>query len=177
MELAQKEEQKQSFWDLLNLLEQIDECVVQLSPEEISRVLEKSQLKVDTYKYVLDKLKSHAEYLGQRAAEFAAAMQATENHVKRLKAHLVWVLEQKGTDRWPGKDYQIKLVATQSIQPQIEPNSRLSLKFPDCVKRSYSWDKKALKEALQDPESPLQDYAKVQTNKSIRFSVRREKAQ
>ena len=171
--MEQALEQTRSLWDLLDLLEKIDEGILNLSIPEQESILKESQVKIDRYKAVIDRLENHSRFLGERAAEFTDQKRIVDSKVKRIKEYLIRVLRLKGTDRWTGETFQVKIANSEAVHAIAEPNSALSLQFPKLVNRRYSWDKRALKEELSKEKSPLHKFARIIKNENVKFSFRK----
>jgi hypothetical protein len=83
--LTEAEPPKPTLFGLLAALKAVDEDMIELNLDEQIDLIENGRVKVDSYKYVIDKLEVQAIFLKQREEEIVKARRTIENNIKRIK--------------------------------------------------------------------------------------------
>lgn len=170
-------ESPNTFHQLLMALQSADDAIESVDLDKQIDLLEGAKIKVDNYKYLIDKLELQSEYLLAREQEFAAAKTSVKKNVARLKEHLIFALQANQFEKFTGHEYvvrQAKAAPSLDIKAS-EPTLSHAIKYPDYVRTSYNWDKKSLLEALKLGEDPgAQLIAGLKQTVYIKFSVNKE---
>lgn len=164
-----------NIFDILKKMNEIDDLLEdQTSFEEQIDLLEEGKAKVDGYKYIIDKLESHAEHLAKKEAEIKQAKTTCQNKVKALKEGLLKALEANGFEKFTGNDWIVRRQKSQdALSITRQPLASDLIKHPDIVEVKYEWRKKPFREKLAEA-SDLQEIAKLEENYHIRFAVNKE---
>lgn len=100
--------------------------------------------KIDSYKYVFDKLESGCEFFKKKEEEMRRARKSYENYIQRLKEHLKFTMESLTVSELRGNNYRFKLQRSKPIVVILN-ESVLSAKYIR-EKITLEVDKKAIKE-------------------------------
>lgn len=169
---------EESIFDILRAIDQFDNSVDELDPQKLKDYISKLNLKVDNYKDVLDSCDARIEVLKKRIEELSLAKKQLENKKKAIRDCLVYAMETEGFKKLPGDYYQATLVVKDlvTIKDKIEPpDAKQYMKFPNFIKRSYSWSSADLiREIKANPEFELAGMGEKVKSKSIKFSIRKD---
>lgn len=158
---------------LLTTLEQADAGLSEFNPNEHMEFLLKSELKIDSYHYILKKYESRITEVQAEIDELTSIKKSLQTRREGLKSMLIWVLKAKGLDQVPGVKHVVKLMQRKKISILAQADSTLFMKHPDIVKREYSWDKKAFDMAyLKDPQT-FGQYASEDKTEYVQFYLKR----
>lgn len=186
---------KTTLNSLLTQIQQVDLGMLEL-PEQDARQLAKSlEIKVDGYKYMLDRFKQFAAYLAGERDAMNKAKKVAENKMKYLNRLLQYHMEHHEFETLPGERWYAKLIKkvnvrfapdrgiptaadyrkhpdliTRVYSWKVQPDSKLAMKFPDLVTRSYKWDETALRNYLKTQKT-IDGVTLGKTNE-VRFNTR-----
>lgn len=163
-----------TLFSLLDALEQADEGLLQLKPEEHREALLKAELKIDAYKYVLMRYDSRITEIKNEIEELTAVKRTLEKRQESLKSLLLYILKEKGLEQFPGVKYVVKLMNRKKVSViEREPNSMDFSEHPDLVKRTYSWDKRAVADAYRKNPELYKHYAVEDVSEFVQFNLRK----
>lgn len=162
---------------LLMALTEADNALEEIDLDQQIDLLESGKVKVDSYKYVIDKLEQQERYLFEREKEYAAAKKQVQNAQKRIKEHLVFVLQNNGFEKFTGHEYTVSLrKARPSVIIKADANASLKMKFRDLIETKYEWKKSAVYDLLSKGENPdLEEFASIKESVHARFAVNKER--
>lgn len=165
-----------SFHQLLLSLQTADEAMETVDLDAQLDLLEAGKIKVDNYKYILDKLELQAEYLHLKEQEYAAAKTSVKKNIERLKKHLLFALQSNDFEKFTGHQYVVRQAkSAPSLELKAsEPTLNHAIKYPNFVRTSYDWDKKALINALKAGDSSAELIADIKHTVYIKFTVNKE---
>lgn len=163
---------KATLGELLSLVRMADDGVLdsELDLEELGRDLRD---KVDGCVEFIFYNRSRAAAVSAMAKLLTAKATAFANAADRLESHIAFRLAQDKAERaargepvdakYRVAGVQFELVATTSERavPLVEPTPALYLRFKDLMRRSYDWDKNALKRALRAGNVEVKAYAEI----------------
>lgn len=157
---------------LLHALTEADNAFVTLSLEEHIDLMEAGRVKVDNYKYLLDKMKSQEEILDKWVDEYTAAKRIVANNRRRLQEHLVYVMKSSGFEMFTGHRFRVKIQKSKpAVQMAIEPNDLLKLKFPEIIRTKYEWDKVKVYELLKSGDEKISELGTLKESLYPSFSI------
>lgn len=161
---------------LLAQLQALDDDMIQLSLEDQTELIEAGRVKVDNYKYIIDKLDAQAAYLKAREDEYAQARRVVENNLRRIRDNLVRSMQTFGFDQFAGQTFTVRLAkAPPSVEVSGDCDAAMKIRWPDYVRVKYEWDKTALRDALKSGSDPdVTNVAALKENVYPRFSVIKE---
>lgn len=160
------------FGELLETLTLCDAGLVNLTLEENEELLKRTAIKVDNYKYLLEKLEAESERLKKRIDEFKFSRSAVDNKIESVKKLLLKHMEAQGFTKLPGEDFKVSVTESEFVEVKTDATYELFTEFPAFIKPSYAWDKPMLKEALKKKEFPkIEEVAELKKAKHARFSV------
>lgn len=166
------EEKKDTLLSLLSDLEDADNGLVEFDPEKHRDMLITTELKIDAYKYVMMKYESRIEEINAEIKELTEIKRSLERKSESMKKALLWVLQQKGIEKFPGVKYVISVISKAKIVLDTEPNPAYYLNYPELVRREYSWDKRAFDAAFKsNPE--LAGLAHEEKTSYIQFKLKK----
>jgi len=146
-------QEKQTLPALLKEAHAIEELLIETDGEMIPVLTEWMTIneqnmatKIDSYKYVFDKLESGCEFFKKKEEEMRNARKSYENYIQRLKENLKFTMESLTVSELKGHDYRFKL---QRIKPKVVilNESVLSAEYIR-EKITLEVDKTAIKEAF-----------------------------
>ena len=109
---------------------------------------EAGKIKVDSYKFIYDKLSAQFLYFEQLAAYYTKAKKSAESQLEGFESHLKWVMETQKVERAEGNDFAVILSQSSFCDVSAECLPRHRVIFKDWVKVKYSWSLTAIREAL-----------------------------
>lgn len=167
---------KPTLNSLLASLKAVDDEMIEVSLDEQLDLIENGRIKVDNYKYILDKLEVQAIFLEKRREEIQKSLQVINNNIKRIKEHLIYALRSNGFEKFTGHEYVVSVrKAAPAVEVKAEPTVAMKIKYPDYIKTKYEWDKTALKEAVKRGDDPeLAELAGLRETFYPKFSIVKE---
>jgi len=164
---------KKSFYQILEALEALDESLEEIDFDDQINLLEEGKTKVDSYKYIIDKLESHAEYLAKQEAHFAQAKKVTLNNIKRIKEQLLNALAQNNFERYAGNQWIVRRQkGAKKLEVNREPMASDIIKMPDLVEVKYSWNKVKLKDKFDESEE-IKEFCTLKQSEHVRFAIKK----
>jgi len=162
-------EDKLSLWKLQDILLEAEES---LSCEDtnLEEVLGDIRNKVDNIKQIIDMLYDEAARFKRYELEMKKKGATATRAAERLEGYVLRSLEAHNTTFELGNLWTAKIREGKYVNTTREPESLDVLLHPKLVKTVYSWDKRAVKDALI--EQPL-DFASMEKSKSLTFTVRK----
>lgn len=169
------ENPKPSLYSLLSALKAVDDEMLEVSLDDQIDLIEGGRVKVDSYKYILDKLEVQKIFYEKRAEEIEKSLQAIKGNIKRLREHLVHALRTNGFDKFTGHEYVVTVrKAPPAVEVKTEPDAKLKIRFPDFVKTEYKWDKKAILARLKAGDPLAAELAGLRESFYPQFSLVKE---
>lgn len=171
-----KSKESPTLNQLLIALSNADEELSEFDPNQQLDLMEAGKVKVDNYKYILDKLEAQEFYLSAREKEFTAARKAIQSHIRKLKDNLLFALQNNGFEKFTGHQF---IVSKRRAAPAVEiiaggdPTALHMMKFSDYIRIKYEWNKEAIR--LNIGKDPLVDeLATMRETYYTRFSPNKE---
>jgi hypothetical protein len=141
-------EESMSLPNILSLMTQVDEGMINASVEDMTALMEKAELKVDSYKYIIDKFESESERLANKIKDFQASKKVIDSKVERIKSLLVFSMQKNSFTKFNGEEYKVRLQASKSVAVKREPAAMDMVESPEFVRVKYEWVKPEIKKAL-----------------------------
>jgi len=116
--------------------------------ELYNKLEEQLELKADSVRVVLSKLKSDTEFLAAEIKRLQQRKKSIENNADSLKSLLMWTFEKAGIAKLKTAKATFYFATTKSLQ--ISDEVQLSTLPSEYVQTEYKADKKALKEAIEN---------------------------
>lgn len=170
------EEKPKSLYQLLLALQASDDACENLDLSAQIDLVDGARIKVDNYKYILDKLEAHECYLALREKEYASAKKTIQSNIKRLREQLIFSLQANGFDRFTGNQYivvQQKAKASVSLK-MGEPDVFKALTYGDFVRTAYVWDKTAIAKGLAENHPQVREIAELKQTVFPKFLINKE---
>lgn len=167
-----EEPKRRTLSELLAALNQADEAMEDLDLPPTETIITDLGEKVDSYKYVLDKIDGEIDRISNMIAGFQATKKTLQNKKERLRSLMAYNMDQQGFRKLPGQSWQATLTKKQAlvVRPIAEPDSRLFAKYPEVIDRKYSWKKRELAKYIEShPESDLAPMGQQETRLSVTF--------
>ncbi|HYX38357.1 MAG TPA: siphovirus Gp157 family protein [Oligoflexus sp.] len=175
---------KRTLADLLELMkraeDEIDHCEIDL--EELGTAI---RSKIDHIVEYLDYCDEKAQTLRTRMKLFERKAKAYENRSKYLREYVAYQLATdaswkgdgpSGHDGKPcmsGDLYQMSLQFHDFVEVNSDANAIAFLKLgPPFVERRYTWNKRALKAALESKSEIVAGYAELKKRPHIKIDVK-----
>lgn len=157
---------------LMALTQADDDMQETLQLDQQSELIEAGRIKVDSYKYLLDKLEAQEAMLDKWVQEYLDARRAIQNNRKRLIEHLTFALRSNGFDKFTGNQYVVSLrKAPPSVEVKGEPTAGHKLKYSEFVRTKYEWDKTAIRDALKAGNESAAELAALKETVYPKFTV------
>ena len=167
-----KKPKENSLDQLLSKLTAADEGMLDISLDDQLDLLESGRIKVDNYKYLVDKLEAQADLFKKWSKEFSDMEKSVRNNRKRLLDHMTYVMQRNGFEQFTGNRYQVRL---QKSKPSVEVKAQASavykIHFPEMIKTEHSWDKSKLFEALKSGDEKVKNVAELKESVHPRFTI------
>ena len=162
-------EDKLSLWKLQDILLEAEES---LSCEDtnLDEVLGDIRNKVDNIKQIIDMMYDEATRFKRYELEMKKKVSVATRAAERLEGYVLRSLEAHNTTFELGNLWTAKIREGRYVNTTRDPEPLDVLLHPNLVKTVYSWDKRAVKDALI--EQPL-DFASMEKSKSLTFTVRK----
>lgn len=183
-EVVEEVVQKKSLGDLLEIMRRADDDLenYEIDLDELGVDIRN---KVDAITEYLFHCRERADGLKKVIEVFKKKATAFENKYKNLKLYvanqLVLDAEQKGLilgnkdckPRLTGHLFQFTLGHAESVEVLCEPNASIYLKVGEkYCSRSYKWDKRALKAALDRNDPLIMQYAEKKRTAHVKIDAR-----
>lgn len=174
--VAQQEqghEDDKSLNKLLMALTEVDNSIADVDYEVQADLFDKGKIKVDSYKYLIDKLDAQAEYFERREKEYYEAKKHCQNASRRLKDQLTFALQNNGWEKFTGHEYVVALRKSKpSVVLKAEATPKLRLKYPELIETEYKWKKTAVGDLLRtQPDHDIAELASLKESVHVRFSL------
>lgn len=155
--------------ELLRALCMIDEAMLDVNLDDAPDLMEAGKVKVDSYKYLIDRFDSMAEELKKKENEYKAARRTIENQRERLMGHMMYALETNGFDQFTGHQYKVRVQHSEYVDLKFtEPGAHHKIHFTDLVKTTYEWKKSDIKRILKTDIEKIQDEADRELAEKVR---------
>jgi phage host-nuclease inhibitor protein Gam len=158
---------------LLQLMEEVDGGLADLTPEQMRDIAQQAEVKVDSYAYMIEKFESEAARLDGRIKAFQEAKKSAIAKAESLRSLIAHHMQANGLTQMPGQDYRVSLRRSESVKVNTEPNADMYCAFAEYIRTKYEWDKAAVKQALKSGNTELEAFAKVVEGVSPQFQVKR----
>lgn len=164
----------ENFDELLFRLNQNDEGKP-LEEDDFNELIGDLKGKIDGIKYFISKCEAESKRLAEDyLIPIAKRKQACDNSVKTLKN---WVTQTMIKQKYPyleGDLFKVKIQEKKGISENggISLDAKSFLKYKGLIKRSYSWDKKALGAAFKSDPEKYKNIATPTKTSFIRFSIK-----
>lgn len=170
--------------ELLHALCMADEMLLDVNLDEVPDLLEQGKVKIDSYKYIMDRMESMIVEMDRKETEYASAKSTLKRQLKRLKEHLAFALINNGFEKFTGNQYKCWVQYSESVDLKLsEPGAHHKIHFPNLIKTTYEWKKTDIKRILKlDPEKiedasdrqlaeKVREFASIAKRPGVRFSV------
>jgi hypothetical protein len=167
-----KPEEKRSLALLLHKLQAMDDEIIEFDPVEHKMTCEDLKEKIDSINTVKNQLESRIAYHKDRIKEHKDATDSLGKSLERLKTWVQFCLSTSGTNKIQGNNAYVQLTSNKKVDLFFEDdqiNSDLYAKYPDAIKRSFSWDKSHIKANIDN----YSEIARIEQTSSIKFGVKK----
>lgn len=175
---VQNVEPPKTLAQILKTLEEADNALLDLSPDDMRQLGSMLAEKVDAYHTVLSKMAAEEKRLREEAESFLKPARALASAQERLKQSMSFVMMENKYLRIPGDKYRVELKESKSVSCPLDPTKDDQWVYPDFVRVKFEWDKKALREALEgddkEKKALAEKVAEVVTNVSPVFKPNRK---
>lgn len=167
-------EKPNSLDSLLGLLNAADDGLLEIELDEHLALIEQGKIKVDSYKYLIDKLESQADMMKKYKDDYAAQEKSLRNKRKRLLDHLLFSMHKNGFDKFPGNQFEVGIrKARPSVEMKLEASAIMKAKYPDLVRTEYSWDKNKITEKLKLDDPDVRNLASFKESFYAKFNIKK----
>lgn len=168
------------LYKLLRALKEADDCIENINWDEQDALMEAGKLKVDSYKYIHDKLSLQLDHFTDLVKRFTEAKKSAQSNLNGFMRHLQWAMETNGFEMFKGNEYQVRLKPSEfcEIKDNMECLPKHKIMYGDFVKIEYKWSKTAITKALEsnDPElrAKAEQLASIGVRHKPEFSIIKE---
>lgn len=163
--------------NLLATLNAADNELISLAPEKQTELITALAQKVDSYIYVLDNFESKINSLAETIKLLQDAKKSLENNQESLKNLMKHHMAAQGFDKLSGNIHQVSLVKSEDVVLTLrdEITKYETFDYPELInkKEVWSWDKKAVKEAVKKDPVKYQELGEVTTRLTLRKGVKK----
>jgi hypothetical protein len=170
--------EKMTLKEILELLSHVERGIVNLDEDELKELGEKALVKIDGYKDFIERCDCEANRIVEKIKEFQATKKTIENKKKQIEKLLLIHMNSHEFKDMVGDMYAVKVVTRRQSKLVFKgswdtPDGQTFLKYPDLVKRSYTWDKTGVKNSVAACPDDWKDIATLEDTQSLRWSVRK----
>lgn len=170
--VVEAETPKLSLNQLLLKMTEVDDGMLELSLDDQIELIDAGKIKVDNYKYFIDKVDAQAELFKKWEREFREKKQVMENLSKRIKDHMIWSMNNNGFKKFTGERYVVTIRrAKSSVVVTSKPTPEMMLDFSDLIRTKYEWEKDKIATALKTGNEDVAQFASFKENYSAKFEV------
>lgn len=157
---------------LLELMRKMDDGLIELSVEDMETLGRKAKIKVDHYKYFMDKCDAEAARLEKMIKDFTARKKSIENKKKGAEFILMTRTKAEDLDGMAGDEYSFKIKVLKQNKCILnkgfeKPDQAAFLEHSDFIGCKYSWKLDPLKKELKAGNTDLQKIAKLIDTESL----------
>jgi hypothetical protein len=167
---------------LLRALKEADDCIENINWDEQDALMEAGKLKVDSYKYIHDKLTLQLEHFTDLVKRFTEAKKSAQSNLNGFLRHLQWAMESNGFEMFTGQEYLVKLKPSEycEIKEDMECLPKHKIIYGDFVRIKYEWSKTAITKALESDDPDLrakaEQLARIGVRHKPEFSIIKEES-
>jgi hypothetical protein len=174
--MSDSDKKPDSLYQLLLALQAVDDLTENIDLSAQVDLMDGAKVKVDNYKYLLDKLEAQEFYLSAREKEYSTAKKTIQTNIKRIREHLIFAMNATGFEKFTGNEYAVTLQKGKgSVHLKMgEPDVMKAIHYSNFVRTEYSWDKTAIQKALADGNAMAKEIAEIKINTFPKFSVLKE---
>lgn len=166
---------KNTLESLLSRLTAIDDELIDLDLDEQVELMEQGKVKVDNYKYIVDRMDAQADLYKKWAEEHSKAEKALRIKRKQLLNHLLFSLQKNGFQKFTGNKYQVTIrKARPAVELKVGASALLKIRHPELIKTAYSWDKTEIGKRLKEGDESLAEIAALKETHFAHFSIAKE---
>ena len=170
--------EKKTFYGLMQTLQDVENEMIDLDPQQIKELLGDIKGKVDGVYEWITRLDAERERLAENIRKLQARKKAVENAKDRFKEYIGYTLTANDTPMLMGNLWSVSAKAKESIKAKkdielstmdyIEAN-----KAGDVIKREYKFDAAALKKAYEAEPEKFGKWVEKETKNVVRFTARK----
>lgn len=153
----------EEYQALYNLASDTDE--VETLTELYNSLGEELELKADSTRVVLSRLKSDSDYLASEIKRLQQRKKSIETNSENLKSLLMWTFQKAGLSRL--KTAKATFYFSNSKSIQISDKVKINTLPKECIEIDYKVDKRALKELLE--QGLIIDGVTIEEKESLRI--------
>jgi hypothetical protein len=158
-----------SMRQILKLMTAVDEGMAELSVDEMRELAKTAAIKVDSYRYMITKLRSESERLAAEAEPILKASKSLARKADGLESLLCWHLRENKLTGMPGERFRVELRASRSVKVNPQAEAGAYIRYADFMRLKYEWDKNKLQAALKRGDEAAREIAEFEENYSVQF--------
>lgn len=161
-----------SLGQLLQILEAADNGLVELDTDSAREILTRLNVKVDCYKYLLEKYEAEIKRVADRQKEYQDLRRVLENKRDSIKSMMAYFMASNNFTSVPGQEWVAKLRETESVKVLTDANQDTFIKYFQFHRVKYEWDKEKIKDYIRAGNSF--ECAILETKPSVRFELKKQ---
>jgi len=162
---------------LFTTMNQVDNLLIDLTPEQMEALGAYCLKKIDNYKYIEEKYNNEIARIMLRVDEYNKIIKSLKSRLASLKEYLMFHVKQNG-GKLNGTEYTVSVTTIKGAAVEIDklfnPDQKVAINYPELVKKVYSWDKTALKAYLKSSpeENPFRDNIRLKDSDRMKWNVK-----
>ena len=163
---------KTTLQEYLNLISDIEEGLIEITPEKLDIVFDGLKHKIDGYVELIEYMQERSNALKDRAKKIQEKAKALENAEKRIRAYIAFLLDVNEAPEIYGHNYKVGVRRSYQVVMKQEPTEENQAKYPELMRQKiiYEWDKSRIKEILKTGSLPI---AELKENLTTRIGIRK----
>lgn len=160
---------------LLDKMTAIDDGLLEIDLSDQIELMQEGKVKVDSYKYLVDKLEFQADLYKKWASEYLQAEKILRNKRKQILNHLLFSLQKSGFKKFTGNKYVVTIrKARPSVDIKSPASALMKVHYPDLVRSEYSWDKNEISNRLKSGDEKASEIASLKESYFAHFTLSKE---
>jgi len=163
---------KTTLQEYLNLISDIEDGLIEITPEKLGIVFNGLKQKIDGYVELIEYMQERSVALKQRAQKIQEKAKSLENAEKRIRSYIAFLLDINETPELYGKTYKVGVRRSYQVEMKEKPTEENQAKYPELMRQKilYEWDKAQIKTILQSGPLPI---AELKENLTTRIGIRK----
>lgn len=161
-----------TLMELLQLFEDVDNGIAEVSLEDAKKLKEGLSDKVDSYYEVISRFESEEDRLKNEAKKIADAKKTVTKARDRVKDLLLHVMKAKDYTKLPGDKVTASIRTKKSFDVVREPSFEDLSEFEPAVRCSLSWDKRQMA-LLAETDERYKALITLKETEYVQFSHRK----
>lgn len=161
--------------DLFEKLKQIDDDLIEFTPEDHKDLLNDTKAKITAYHEVKSRLLCEREMTKERIKLLEDRFNSFEIQIKKLDEYLKMACKACGVTEFPGNGVTLKLISQKRVRPKCPAASWIARDYPmycsEEIEKHYKWDNSKILADYKAGLSSVKEIAEEYTTEYLRFKL------